>query len=67
MTEVTAQRFPILFTGISKALPWFGLTPKRADIDPPQRAYVIGVPIRLRELRVSVVDRPGLLAALGDG
>jgi hypothetical protein len=33
-------------------------------LDPPQRAYVLGFPIRLRELLVSVHDVPGLVAAL---
>jgi hypothetical protein len=34
-------------------------------LDPPQRAYVLGFPIRLRELLVSVHDASGLVAALG--
>lgn len=34
-------------------------------IDPPVRARVVVVPIRLRTLWVSVTDRDGFLAALG--
>ncbi len=34
------------------------------DIDPPARAYVLGVPVRLRTLRVSVVSPEELIAAL---
>lgn len=34
-------------------------------LDPPQRAYVMGFPVRLRELDVSVEDPDGLRAALG--
>jgi len=30
-------------------------------LDPPQRAYVLGWPIHVRELAVSVEDREGLL------
>jgi hypothetical protein len=33
-------------------------------LDPPQRSHVLGWPIHLRELAVSVEDREGLLAAL---
>jgi hypothetical protein len=33
-------------------------------LEPVQRARVIGFPVKLRELAVSVDDRPGLLAAL---
>jgi len=33
-------------------------------LDPPQRGYVLGFPIRLRELLVSVHDVGGLVAAL---
>lgn len=118
------MRFPILFTGLNKALPALGLTrassyvevgvdhvearmgwafhatiPRssirtaghdhdpvwgwgvhgwggrwlvngssrglvRIDIDPPARARVLVVPVRLRTLRVSVEDADGLLAAL---
>lgn len=36
-------------------------------LDPPQRAWVLGVPIRLRELIVSVEDPAGLLEALRRG
>jgi hypothetical protein len=35
------------------------------EIDPPARALVIGVPVRLRELHVSLEDPDGFLAALG--
>jgi hypothetical protein len=35
-------------------------------LDPPKRAWVLGAPIRLRELIVSVEDPAGLLAALRD-
>ena len=34
------------------------------DIDPPARAHVVGVPVRLRTLRVSVESPDGLIAAL---
>jgi hypothetical protein len=34
------------------------------DIDPPSRARVCGVPVRLRRLRVSVEDPRGLLEFL---
>jgi hypothetical protein len=37
----------------------------RIEIDPPSRSTVIGIPIRLATLRVSVVDPDGLVAALG--
>lgn len=37
----------------------------RLDIDPPARAWVVGVPVRLRTLRVGVAAPAGLLAALG--
>lgn len=37
------------------------------EIDPPARARVLGVPVRLRALRVSVESPDGLLAALADG
>jgi len=36
------------------------------DIDPPLRARVMGVPIRLRKLRVSVQAPEELIAALAD-
>jgi hypothetical protein len=36
------------------------------EIDPPARARVLGVPIRLRALRVSVESPDELLAALAD-
>ena len=39
----------------------------KIDLAPPQRARVIGLPVRLRELLVSVEDPPGLAAALGAG
>lgn len=35
------------------------------DIDPPARAYVLGVPVRLRTLRISVESPESLIAALG--
>lgn len=35
------------------------------EIDPPARAHVVGVPIRLRTLRVSVESPEELIAALG--
>jgi hypothetical protein len=35
-------------------------------LDPQQRGYVLGVPVRLRELLVSVRDVAGLAAALRD-
>ena len=35
------------------------------EIDPPARAWVIGAPVKLRSLRVSVEDPDALLAALG--
>jgi hypothetical protein len=34
------------------------------DLEPRQRAYVIGVPVSLRQLLVSVDDPPALAAAL---
>ena len=36
----------------------------RIDLDPPGRARTLGVPITVRELRVSVEDPDGLVAAL---
>lgn len=33
-------------------------------LEPRQTAYVLGFPVRLRELLVSVEDPPGLIAAL---
>jgi hypothetical protein len=36
------------------------------DLEPAQRAYVLGVPIRLRQLQVSVDDPDALLAALAE-
>jgi hypothetical protein len=36
----------------------------RIELGPPQRAYVMGIPIRLRELLVSVDEVPALAAAL---
>jgi hypothetical protein len=38
----------------------------RIQLNPVQRAYLMGVPIRLRELLVSVTERPALAAALRD-
>jgi len=35
-------------------------------VNPGQRAYVMGVPVRLRELLVSVTESPVLAAALRD-
>lgn len=37
----------------------------RIDVSPPARARATGVPVRLRELVVSVEDPAGLIAALG--
>jgi len=34
------------------------------DVDPPVRALAVGFPVRLRQLRVSVEDPEGLVAAL---
>jgi hypothetical protein len=34
------------------------------DLDPQQRAYVLGFPVRLRQLHVSVDDPPAVAAAL---
>ena len=34
------------------------------DLDPPQRAYVVGVPVRLKQLLVSVEDPSRVSAAL---
>ncbi|MGI8809696.1 MAG: hypothetical protein ACR2KK_18020 [Acidimicrobiales bacterium] len=39
----------------------------RIEIAPPARARVLGVPVRLRTLRVSVESPDELLAALADG
>ena len=36
------------------------------QLNPVQRAYLMGVPVRLRELLVSVTERPALAAALKD-
>lgn len=36
----------------------------RIEVDPPARAWVIGVPVRLRELFVSLDDPDGFVAAL---
>ena len=38
----------------------------RIQLNPVQRAYLMGVPVRLRELLVSVTERPALAAALRD-
>jgi hypothetical protein len=35
------------------------------DLSPPQRGYVMGFPVRLRQLMVSMEDPDGLAAALG--
>ena len=37
----------------------------RVDIDPPSRASVCGFPLRLRTLRLSLVDPDGFLAPWG--
>lgn len=37
----------------------------RLTIDPPARAYVLGVPVRLRDLAVSVTEPEELIAAVG--
>ncbi len=37
------------------------------DLRPDQRAYVIGIPVRLRQLLVSVDDPDGLQARLAQG
>jgi hypothetical protein len=34
-------------------------------IDPPERARVLGVPVRVRELAISLDDPVGFAAALG--
>jgi hypothetical protein len=34
------------------------------ELDPKQRAYVLGVPVGLRQLMVSAEDPSGLIAAL---
>ena len=39
----------------------------RVEIDPRARAWVVGVPVRLTVLRVSVTDPDGLIDALGSG
>ena len=39
----------------------------RITIDPPARAYVLGVPVRLRQLDVSVTAPEELIAALRPG
>jgi hypothetical protein len=39
----------------------------RLQLDPPARALVVGVPVRLRTLRVSVEDPEGLLRVLSRG
>ncbi|MGH9037979.1 MAG: hypothetical protein ACRD0O_19650 [Acidimicrobiia bacterium] len=35
------------------------------DIDPPTRAWTLAIPVRLRQLAVSLEDPDGFLAALG--
>jgi len=35
------------------------------DIDPPARGYVMGFPVRLRQLAVGLADPEGFLAAIG--
>lgn len=37
------------------------------DIDPPVRAHVLGVPVRMRALRVSVDEPDALIAAVRPG
>ena len=37
----------------------------RLDLDPPVRAHVLGFPVALRQLRLSMVDPEGLIEALG--
>ncbi|MGH8993987.1 MAG: hypothetical protein ACRDZ7_20955 [Acidimicrobiia bacterium] len=37
----------------------------RIDVDPPARAWTLVLPVRLRELWVSLEDPDGFLAALG--
>ncbi|MGH9222778.1 MAG: hypothetical protein ACRD2W_03010 [Acidimicrobiales bacterium] len=37
----------------------------RVEIDPPARARVLGVPVKLRQLRVSLEDPEGFLRAIG--
>ncbi len=121
---MVVERFPILFTGLNRAMPIIGLLPRRCwievgedavsvrmgwafratisrpaiwaveltdrrvwvwgvhgwdgqclvngssrnlvaiEIDPVVRARVLGVPTRVIQLRVSVVDPEGLVAAL---
>lgn len=39
----------------------------RIEIDPRARAKVLGVPVRLRQLRVSMEEPDALIAALMDG
>lgn len=36
----------------------------RLELDPPTRAWVLGVPVRLRQLRLSVHEPDALVAAL---
>lgn len=36
----------------------------RVEIDPPGRAWVVGVPVRLRQLFVSLEDPDGFIAAM---
>ena len=33
----------------------------RVELDPPARAHVVGFPVRLRQLRISMVDPDGLI------
>ena len=37
----------------------------RLKLSPLQSGYLMGLPVRLRELRVSVTDSSALMAALG--
>jgi hypothetical protein len=36
----------------------------RVEVDPPARAHVLGFPVRLRQLRISIVDPDDLIRAL---
>ena len=64
-------RFPIRFGRLGWPVRVTGLTPTRSyleieaiSIDPPARARMLGLPVSLRELRVSIDDPEALVAAL---
>jgi len=55
-------RFPITFESWYWLVNGAGRPILSVELSPPQRAYVMGIPVRLRELLVSVSD-PSVVAA----